>query len=72
MEVTGCPDEAKWACGQAFEPDEWTSHAPLTRNKIRSVHEVTLGPVWVDDFIASRYQRQRRRSSADESGHLVC
>ena len=46
MEVTGYADAAKWVYGQALEPGDWTSRAPLTMTEIRHVHELALGPVW--------------------------
>lgn len=46
MEVTGYASGAKWVYGQALEPGEWTSRAPLTMTEIRYVHQVALDPVW--------------------------
>ena len=46
MEVTGYADAAKWVYGQALEPGDWTSQAPLMMTEVRHVHELALGPVW--------------------------
>lgn len=46
MEVAGYADAAKWVYGQALEPGDWTSRAPLTMTEVRSVHELAIGPVW--------------------------
>jgi cell filamentation protein, protein adenylyltransferase len=46
MEVTGYADAAKWVYGQALDPGDWTSQAPLTMAEVRYVHELALGPVW--------------------------
>ena len=46
MEVTGYADAAKWVYGQALEPGEWTSQAPLMMTEVRHVHELALGPAW--------------------------
>lgn len=46
MEVTGYANAAKWVYGQALEPGDWTSHAPLTITEVRYVHELAIGPVW--------------------------
>ena len=46
MEVTGYAGAAKWVYGQALDPGEWTSQAPLMMTEIRHVHELALGPVW--------------------------
>lgn len=46
MEVTGYANAAKWVYGQALEPGDWTSEAPLTITEVRYVHELAIGPVW--------------------------
>jgi len=46
MEVTGYAEAAKWVYGQALEPGDWTSHAPLTMAEVRYAHELAIGPVW--------------------------
>jgi len=46
MEVVGYADAAKWVYGQALEPGDWTSEAPLTMTEVRFVHELALGPAW--------------------------
>lgn len=46
MEVTGYANAAKWVYGQALEPGDWTSEAPLTITEARYVHELAIGPVW--------------------------
>jgi len=46
MEVTGYASAAKWVYGQALEPGDWTSEAPLTITEVRYVHELAIGPVW--------------------------
>lgn len=46
MEVTGYADAAKWVYGQALEPGDWTSQAPLTMTEVRYIHELAIGPVW--------------------------
>jgi hypothetical protein len=46
MEVTGYANAAKWVYGQALEPGDWTSKAPLTITEVRYVHELAIGPVW--------------------------
>jgi hypothetical protein len=46
MEVTGYANAAKWVYGQALEPGDCTSEAPLTITEVRYVHELAIGPVW--------------------------
>jgi Fic family protein len=46
MEVTGYAEATKWVYGQALEPGEWSSEAPLTLTEVRHVHELAMGPVW--------------------------
>jgi hypothetical protein len=46
MEVTGYAEAAKWVYGQALEPGDWSSSAPLTLTEVRYAHELALGPVW--------------------------
>ena len=46
MEVTGYAGAAMWVYGQAPEPGEWSSEAPLSLTEVRQVHELALGPVW--------------------------
>lgn len=46
MEVTGYANAAKWVYGQALEPGDWSSEAPLTITEVRYVHELAIGPVW--------------------------
>lgn len=46
MEVIGYANAAKWVYGQALEPGDWTSEAPLTITEVRYVHELAIGPVW--------------------------
>jgi hypothetical protein len=46
MEVKGYADAAQWVYGQALDPGDWVSDAPLTLTEVRHVHELALGPVW--------------------------
>ena len=46
MEVTGYAEAAKWVYGQALEPGDWASEAPLTLTEVRHVHQLALGPMW--------------------------
>jgi Fic family protein len=46
LEVTGYAAAARWVYGQALEPGDWTSGAPLSITEVRHVHQLALGPVW--------------------------
>jgi Fic family protein len=45
MEVTGYAHAARWVYGQALEPGEWSSEAPLNLTEVRHVHDLAMGPV---------------------------
>jgi hypothetical protein len=42
MEVTGYADAAKWIYGQALEPGDWTSQAPLTMTDVMKERSAAL------------------------------
>jgi hypothetical protein len=46
MEVRGYADAARWVYGQALEPGDWKSEAPLSLTEVRHIHELALGPAW--------------------------
>lgn len=46
MEVTGYGEAAKWVYGQALNPGDRSTDAPVSLTEVRHVHELALGPVW--------------------------
>jgi fido (protein-threonine AMPylation protein) len=46
MEVVGYAEAARWVYGQALEPGTWTTGDLLSMHEVRSVHHLSMTPVW--------------------------